>query len=90
MDFTHQKLHEVVINNNRRIIISYSATRAKRAKSLSDKSITRVERLITKGTAVRKHSYLDFSVKETLKAGKMIDSTRKCIWSPRCERWEGS
>lgn len=63
LDFTRKQIHELTVNK-RRLVVSYSATRAARAKSLRDKSVARLERLIAKGTAVRKHTYLDFSVKE--------------------------
>lgn len=77
LDFTEKKIHDLVINK-RRLIVSYSASRAKRAKSLRDKSIARLERLIAKGTAVRKHTYLDFSVKEKPKINQTaIDSSAK-------------
>jgi transposase len=63
LDFTEQKIYELEINK-RRLIVSYSASRAARAKSLREKSVARLERLIAKGTAVRKHGYLDFSIKD--------------------------
>lgn len=77
LDFTEKKILELEINK-RRIIVSYSATRAARAKSLREKSVARLERLIAKGTAVRKHTYLDFSVKEAPKLNQAaIDSAAK-------------
>jgi transposase len=63
LDFSKQKLHDLTLKN-RRVIVSYSASRAARAKSLRDKSVARLERLLAKGTAVKKHGYLDFSIKE--------------------------
>lgn len=60
------KLYQLEIGG-RRLVVSYSEKRATRAKSLRDKSIARLERLIAKGTAVRKHSYLDFTVKDAPK-----------------------
>ena len=63
LDFKTKKIHELTIDK-RRVIVSYSATRAARAKCLREKSIERLKRLIAKGTAVRKHIYLDFSIKE--------------------------
>jgi transposase len=75
LDFSEQKIHELEINK-RRLIVSYSATRAARAKALRDKSVARLERLIAKGTAVRKHGYLDFSIKEAPRLNQAaIDSS---------------
>jgi transposase len=77
LDFTKQKIQGLEINK-RRLIVSYSATRAARAKSLRDKSVARLERLIAKGTAVRKHGYLDFSIKDAPKLNQAaIDSSVK-------------
>jgi hypothetical protein len=66
LDFTEKKVHELEINK-RRVIVSYSASRAARAKALRDASVARLERLIAKGAAVRKHGYLDFNIKEAPK-----------------------
>lgn len=63
LDFKTDRLHDLCLGK-RRVVISYSAKRAERAKKLRDKSIARLQRLINKGTAVRKHSYLDFTVKD--------------------------
>jgi transposase len=77
LDFTEQNIHELVVNK-RRLIVSYSATRAARAKRLRDKSVARLERLIAKGTAVRKHGYLDFSITDapTLKQAAIDAAAR--------------
>lgn len=75
LDFSSDKLHELTIDK-RRLVVSYSAKRATRAKSLRDKSVARLERLIAKGTAVRKHSYLDFTIKDQPKLNQAaIDAT---------------
>jgi transposase len=83
LDFSQQKqpqnqppkLYQLEIGG-RRLVVSYSEKRATRAKSLRDKSIARLERLIAKGTAVRKHSYLDFTVKDAPKLKQAaIDAT---------------
>jgi transposase len=66
LDFTEQQLYELEVNK-RRLIVSYSPLRAARAKSLRKKSVARLEKLIAKGTAVRKHGYLDFSIKDAPK-----------------------
>ncbi|MBL8121389.1 IS1634 family transposase [Candidatus Saccharibacteria bacterium] len=66
LDFTAQTVHELTVNK-RRLIVTYSASRAARAKSLREKSVARLKKLIAKGTAVRKHSYLDFSVTDAPK-----------------------
>lgn len=63
LDFTRGNVYEIS-NNGRRIIISYSATRAKRTRSLRERSVVRLEGLIAKNQAVRKHQYLDFTVRE--------------------------
>lgn len=74
LDFSKKKIHEPEINK-RRLVVSYSAIRAARAKSLRVKSVARLERLLAKGTAVRKHTYLDFSIKEQPKLNQTaVDS----------------
>lgn len=77
LDFDQQKLYDLTLKK-RRVIVSYSASRAARAKSLRDKSVARLERLLVKGTAVKKHGYLDFSIKEKPKLNQAaIDSAAK-------------
>ena len=63
LDFSSETTKEVIYKD-RRLIISYSASRAKRAISQRKRSIARLERLIAKNQAVRKHQYLDFTIKE--------------------------
>lgn len=63
LDFNRLKIHDLQVGK-RRLVVSYSEARSKRAKALRERSVARLERLIAKGTAVRKHSYLDFTVKE--------------------------
>lgn len=63
LKFTRKKTIRELVLGNRRVVVSYSAKRAERAKKLRDKSVARLERLIAKNTAVRKHSYLAFTVK---------------------------
>ncbi len=63
LDFSRDSTHEIIYKN-RRIVISYSASRAKRAISQRERSIARLEKLIAKNQAVRKHQYLDFTIKE--------------------------
>jgi transposase len=80
LDFTRQKIQELEVNR-RRLVVSYSATRAARAKKLRAASVARLQRLIAKGTAVRKHTYLDFNVKEAPKLNQAaIDAAA---------RWDG-
>lgn len=54
LDFNRANVHEI-LNNGRRIIISYSGTRAQRARSQRERSGVRLEGLIAKNQAVRKH-----------------------------------
>ncbi len=61
--FTRATVQEI-FHKNRRIIISYSETRAKRARSQRERSVTRLEGLIRKNQAIRKHQYLDFTIRE--------------------------
>lgn len=63
LDFTGETTKEIIYKN-RRLVISYSASRAKRAISQRKRSIARLEKLIIKNQAVRKHQYLDFTIKE--------------------------
>ena len=63
IDFTNITTSEIT-HKDRRLVISYSASRAKRAVSLRKRSIARLETLIAKNQAVRKHQFLDFSIKE--------------------------
>jgi transposase len=70
LDFSQQKLYDLTLKK-RRVIVSYSASRAARAKSLRDRSVARLERLLAKGTAVKKHGYLDFSIKEKPKLNQV-------------------
>lgn len=48
------------------MVISYSASRDKRAVLRPERSVVRLEKLIAKNQAVRKHQYLDFAIKEKL------------------------
>ncbi|TAN25966.1 MAG: IS1634 family transposase, partial [Actinomycetota bacterium] len=63
LDFTRANIEEV-FHKKRRIIISYSETRAKRATSQRERSVARLEGLIRKNQAIRKHQYLDFTIRE--------------------------
>lgn len=63
LDFQRNSEHEISYKD-RRIVLSYSDSRAKRARSLRERSVARLEGLIAKNQAVRKHQYLDFTVKE--------------------------
>ena len=66
LDFSTSSTHEL-LHNNRRLIVSYSASRAKRTKSQRQRSIDRLEKLIAKNQAVRKHQYLDFTISQSPK-----------------------
>lgn len=63
LNFSKRTVHELQIGQ-RRLVVSYSETRAKRARKLRERSVARLERLIAKGQAIRKHSYLDFTIKD--------------------------
>ena len=62
-------------------MISYSASRAKRAISQRERSIVRLEKLTAKNQAVRKHQYLDFTIK-----GKPTINIRAIA---QASRWDG-
>lgn len=80
LDFTNNKTYEITYKN-RRLIISYSASRAKRTSSQRKRSIRRLEDLIAKNQAVRKHQFLDFSIAEKPKLNlEAIESA---------SRWDG-
>lgn len=74
LDFKTTVIHELPLGS-KRLVVSYSQKRADRARRGRERSVARLERLIAKGTAVRKHTYLDFSVQETPKLNQAaIDS----------------
>lgn len=77
LDFSRDSTHEIA-HKDRRILISFSASRAKRAASLRERSIARLEKLIAKNQAVRKHQYLDFTIKEkpTINTGAVAEASR--------------
>ncbi len=80
IDFTDTTISEITYKD-RRLIVSYSASRAKRAANLRKRSIARLEALIAKNQAVRKHQFLDFSYKEKPKIDlEAIDAA---------SRWDG-
>lgn len=80
LDFTNSTTRETIYKN-RRLIISYSAQRARRAASQRKRSIARLEVLIAKNQAIRKHQYLDFTIKERPR----IDSDAISA----AQRWDG-
>ena len=63
LDFTRATVQEI-FHKNRRIIISYSKAMTKRARSQRERSVTRLEGLIRKNQAIRKHHYPDFTIRE--------------------------
>ena len=70
LDFTDEMTKEIVYKN-RRLVVSYSPSRAKRAISQRKRSVARLEQLIAKNQAVRRHQYLDFTIKEKPKIDQM-------------------
>lgn len=80
LDFSRDSTREIT-HKNRRIVISYSASRAKRAVSLRERSVVRLEKLIAKNQAVRKHQYLDFTIKEK--------PTINIVAVTEASRWDG-
>ena len=63
LDFSKGPIRELSLGS-RRLVVSYSRSRAEKARSGRERSVARLERLIAKNQAVRKHPYLDFTVKE--------------------------
>ena len=63
LDFSSETTKEIPYKN-RRLVISYSPSRAKRAISQRKRSVARLELLISKNQAIRKHQYLDFTIKD--------------------------
>lgn len=80
LDFSNEITREIV-HRNRRFVVSYSASRAKRATSQRKRSVARLEQLISKNQAVRKHQYLDFTIKEKPKIDQMALEA--------ASRWDG-
>ena len=77
LDFSRDPVQEI-IHKNRRLVISYSASRAKRAVSQRERSVARLEKLIEKNQAIRKHQYLDFTIKEkpTININAITEASR--------------
>ena len=63
LDFSKGPIRELSLGS-RRLVVSYSRSRAEKARSGRERSVARLEQLIAKNQAVRKHAYLDFTVKE--------------------------
>ncbi len=62
-DYDTQPVWEFPVRN-RRLVISYSAKRAKRAAHSREQSVARLQRLLAQNRAVRKHRFLDFTIAE--------------------------
>lgn len=80
LDFSLEMTKEIPYRN-RRLVISYSPSRAKRAISQRKRSVARLELLISKNQAIRKHQYLDFTIKDKPK----IDQ----VALEAASRWDG-
>ncbi len=63
LDFAEQSIHELR-SDDKRLIISYSKSRASRAMQGRKRSVARLEDLIAKNKAIKKHPYLDFTIKD--------------------------
>ena len=61
-DFTRQPICEVEYKEMR-LIVSYSRKRAKADATRRQRSVSRLEKLVLQNKAVRKHKFLEFSVK---------------------------
>jgi hypothetical protein len=65
LDFSADTTHELV-HKNRRIIVSYSHSRAKRIAPQRERSVTCLKGLIMANKAVKKHQYLDYNKGKTI------------------------
>jgi len=62
-DYLTKPLWEIPLGK-RRLVVSYSEKRAKRAQKRREQSIIRLQRLIASNRAIRKHAFLDITIAE--------------------------
>lgn len=76
-DYAAEPVWEIALGH-RRLVLSYSARRAKRAQHGREQSIARLQGLLAKNRAIRKHRFLDVAIAEQprLNQAAITEATR--------------